>query len=218
MTALVLSTATVVAQQPPSFRPKQIVVSGGMLASGGYPVGDVTAMLRRNATVNQAPFTLLIAESELSRSLGLEGRVAIALTTAFSVELGGSYSKPELGVTISQDVEAPAGAFASEHIEQFLVDVSGIYQLPYAIGRRARAYALGGGGYLRQLHEGRVEVDTGSTLHLGGGILYWLRAGPQRRPLGARAEVRYVRRTGGVEFEDRSRNYPAVSVLAFFGF
>jgi hypothetical protein len=77
---------------------------------------------------------------------------------------------------------------------------------------------MGGGGYLRQLHEGQLGVDTGSTLHAGGGVHYWMRgATGRRRPFGARAEARVVHRRGGIEFEGKGRTYPVLSVLGFIG-
>jgi hypothetical protein len=78
---------------------------------------------------------------------------------------------------------------------------------------------VAGGGYLRQLHEGRLKVETGATFHVGGGLRYWVRGGrASQRSLGARAEVRYVRRTGGIDFEEQSRSFPRLSLLAFAGF
>ena len=205
------------AQPTPAFRPKQIVFSGGVLTSGGYGAGDVTAELRRNATGTATPFTLLVAESELGTAIAVEGRVGVALSNRLLLEVGGSFARPELGVTITQDAEAPSGGFASSGVDQYIVDVSAVYQLPVTMGRRATTYAIGGGGYLRQLHAGRLAVETGSTIHVGAGLQYWFRSGPKRRPLGARGEVRYVRRHGGIEFEDRGRGFPTISVLAFVG-
>jgi hypothetical protein len=106
----------------------------------------------------------------------------------------------------------------SEQIEQYTVDVSALYQLPVTFGRRARLYAIGGGGYLRQLHEGRFLVETGRTVHAGAGLQYWWRGGvDNRRPLGARGEARWVRRSGGIEFADEARNFAAVHLLFVIG-
>jgi hypothetical protein len=33
-----------------------------------------------------------------------------------------------------------------------------------------------------------------------------------------RADARYVRRAGGIDFEDSGRSYPVISVLGFAGF
>jgi hypothetical protein len=204
----------------PVLRPRHVTVSAGGVFAGGYPIGDMTANLRRNTTGSPSPFPLLRAESEIERAGGATVRVSVALTRFLEIEAGGSYLTPQLGVTISQDEELGEGAFASERLEQYTVDVGGVYLIPrLSVGRRLRPYAIAGGGYLRQLHEGRLRVETGGTVHIGGGLRYWLRGGgPAQRAFGARGEVRYVRRTGGIEFEEQARSFPSVSVLAFVGF
>jgi hypothetical protein len=206
------------AQDVPTFRPKRLSVAIGATLTGSYPLGDLTATLRRNAIGAPPPYTLLKAESELERATGLDARVTFAATRTLAFEVGATYATPQLGVTVSEDAEAPGEFRISESVEQYTVEGSVVYHLPVDIGRRLRSYAIGGGGYLRQLHEGRFLVETGSTLHIGGGLQYWLRGGSDnRRPLGARADVRYVRRSGGIDFADTSRSYPAFSVLFFAG-
>ena len=219
---LTLCSGTASAQDAPAFRPGQIIVSGGGVLDGGHRVGDLTVTVPRNPSGGSTPFTLLRAESRLGAAAGFDARVAYALTSAFAFEVRGAYATPELGVTISQDDELGGGAFASERIQQFAVDVSAIYQLPFSVSRRARVYAIGGAGYVRQLHEGRLLVDTGQTLHVGGGVQYWLRGAatrqslrPVRRALGVRGEVRYINRFGGIDFEERARGFPAISALVF---
>ena len=193
----------------------------GAALFGGYQVGDVTAELRRNATGPASPLPFLRAESSIERTVGLDVRLAIRLSRIVSLEVGGSYMSPQLAVSITQDAEAGTQAFASEHVSQYTVDVSGVALLERVrLGSRAHPYLLGGGGYLRQLHEGRLQVDTGGTLHAGGGVQYWLRGGlnQRQRPFGARVETRVVYRAGGIDFNEQSRVFPAFSALAFFGF
>jgi hypothetical protein len=209
----------VMAQQAPTFRPGAFTVSGGALLTGGYPVGDVTATLRRNAPGTPSPFTMLRAESAFDLAFGVEGRVGYALSEQWSVEAGGSFSRPQLAVVISQDAEFAGAPSISSAVDQYMVDGRAVYQLPFSFGRRARPYVLGGAGYLRQLHEERVLAETGYTLQFGGGVQYWWRTGTARqRPLGVRGEARLVRRQGGVEYEDRARQFPVFSLLAFIGF
>jgi hypothetical protein len=218
---VVMATAPVATQsEVPGLRRGHLTVSAGMIATGGYPLGDRNAEIRRNSTGTTAPFTLFRADSEIDGVRGVEARVALALTRTLAVEVGGTYGTPQLGVTITQDNEADPTTLVSERIEQYTVDVSGVFQLSRVnLGRRARPYVTGGGGYLRQLHAGRLLLETGSTIHLGGGIRYWLRGGlTAARALGVRADTRVVHRSGGVDFEDRSRTYPVFSLLGFVGF
>jgi hypothetical protein len=216
--AHVLGATTAFAQAAPGFRPRQISVAVGASVVSSYPVGDLTASLRRNSTGTPPPFTMLQASSEFERIVGFESRINVGVTPAFAIEVGGGYSTPRLTVTVASDPELSGSATASEQINQYVVDVSGLYQLPIAVGRRARVYAVGGMGYLRQLHEGRLLVETGTTVHLGGGLQYWLRHRAAGRAFGTRVEGRYVRRQGGIDFEDRGRNFPAFSLLGFIGF
>lgn len=218
MLAMLLCASAGRAQDAPTFRPRQVVFSGGGGFAGSHPIGDVTVTIPRNAMGAPGPVTLLRAESVLGRASALEARVAVALTRGFAIEVAGSFARPQLGVTVSQDPELSGGAFASERVDQYAVDVSGVYQVPVSLGRRARPYAFGGAGYLRQLHEGRLLVETGQTIHGGAGLQYWLLGGNRSgRTLGVRGEARYIRRTGGIDFDDRARGFPAASVLVFFG-
>lgn len=203
----------------PALRPRHITLAAGWLVNGGYPVGDRNAELRRNATGTPPPFTLFRAEADLGVANGIEARVGYAITRAIAIEVGGSYAKPRLEIAISQDSESPDAGTIVDEITQYTVDVAGVFQLPLRFGARSRPYAIGGAGYLRQLGEDRLVVETGRIYHVGGGIRYWLRGGSvTHRALGVRAEARYVRRTGGLDFEDRSRGYPSFSLLAFAGF
>jgi opacity protein-like surface antigen len=207
--------------QAPVARSKRMALSIGTTLSGGYHVGDVTADLRRNAPGPPQAVPLLRAESTIESTAGLDARVSIDVAQWLTVEVRGAYETPRLGVTISQDMEAGGGGEAFEDLSQYGVDFSGIYHLSsMTLGTRARPYAIGGAGYLRQVHEGRLQIDEGSTIHGGAGLLLWLRGGPtrQQRPFGARAEVRIVHRIGGIDFEDKGRTFPTFSALAFVGF
>lgn len=204
----------------PGFRPRHLTLSGGLLVAGGYPVGDRNAELRRNALGVPPPFTLFRADSRFERVEGVEARIAVAVTRAIAVEVGGSYATPTLAVSISADAESPDTVRVTDRVSQYTVDVGAVVLVPRVhLGSRLRPYATAGAGYLRQLHEGRLLLETGRLYHAGGGVQAWLRGGAATgRSLGIRAEGRYVRRTGGVDFEDRSRGYPTFSVLAFAGF
>jgi len=203
----------------PALRVHRFTVAAGLIVTGGYPLGDRTAEFRRNATGPPSPFMLFRADARMSGSTSAEGRVGFAVTRILSVEVGATYGKPQLAVTIAQDPEADGAPVVAEKISQLTIDVSGIYQISQLrLGSRARPYVMGGAGYLRQLHEDRLLVETGRIIHLGGGVRYWLRGGGDTgRAFGVRADVRFVHRTNGIDFEKRSRSYPVFSLLGFFG-
>lgn len=221
LATLALATPAMAQGRVPAFRPHRVTFAAGLAVFGGYPIGDITAELRRNTTSTAGSSTLLRAESQLDRAAGVEARAGFALTPSIALEVGGSYSTPQLSVRISDDPELQGEASAGEGLSQYTVDVSAIYLLPgLHLGHRARPYVIGGGGYVRQLDEARLNVSTGSSIHGGAGLQYWLRGGTNQRqlPVGARAELRLVRRTGGIDFEDRARMFPMFSVLGVVGF
>jgi hypothetical protein len=203
----------------PTVHPPRFAISAGLLMNGGYDLGARTAELRGNAVVNATPFTLFRTDSEMERVAGLDGRFGYAFTRALSIEVGGTWSKPDVSVTVGQDPESSGTTVIGETVSQYTVDVGAVVGLPWPRqAGRVRSYALGGAGYLRQLHEDRLLVETGHTIFGGGGIQYLFRAPSRGRPLGVRAEARLVRRGGGIDFEDRSRTHPAFSLLGFAGF
>jgi hypothetical protein len=187
---------------------------------GGYPIGELTAELRRNSPGASSPFTLFRAESTVDRVPGPDVRAGFAVTRTLMVEASGAYMTPDLTIRISEDAEGAADALARERLEQYTVDVTALFLIPGVnLANRARPYVLGGGGYLRQLHEGRLRLETGRTWHMGGGLHYWLRGATGRqRPIGARLEARFTRRTRGIDFDERARIYPSASALLFVGF
>lgn len=213
-----LSTVASAQSASPAFRPGRLTIFIGAVVAGATSLGEVDGNLRRNQAGAATAVPLFRADAELGRSTGAEGRLAVALTRSLALETALSYTPTSLTVTISGDSELPAGAVVSERLGQYALEVGAIYLLPgLRLGTRVRPYATGGGGYLRQLHEGRLLVETGSTLHAGGGVQYWAR---QRRgpTLGVRGEGRFVRRRGGVDFEESPRWQPRLSVLGFVGF
>lgn len=220
--AVILLVASVASAQDdgPALRAHHLTLSAGVVTSGGYPVGDQSADLRPNASGTAAPIPLFRTDSTFESVAGFDARVSFAFTRTLAVEVGATYSKPRLEVTISDDSESDPNVRLEEQIQQYTVDVSGLWQPPrISLGRRARPYVIVGGGYLRQLHEGRLVAETGGLFHAGGGVRVWFTGGsPTSRAIGFRAEARLVRRAGGIEFEDASRNFPAFSLLGFVGF
>jgi hypothetical protein len=205
----------------PSPRAHHVTVSGGLVWTGGYPIGDATAVLRGNAVGPEAPpFTLFRAESSLDASAGVDARVGFAISRGLTVELGVSHQRPGVTTALSQDAEAAAVTIDAERLSQYVIDAGVLWQLPrIRIGGRMRPFVLAGGGYLRQLYDERTVVETGSVYYAGGGVRYWLRGGDgQRRAVGLRADGRAMWRLDGVEFEDQTRVAPVLTVHAFVEF
>ncbi|MDO8681500.1 MAG: hypothetical protein Q7R30_23530 [Acidobacteriota bacterium] len=214
------STASAQSAEPPTLRAHRATVSGGVTWSGSYPVGTRNAILRSSVVgASPPPFTLFSAASTVASIAGLEGRVGFAVTRNLVVEIGGAFAKPRVSTAISADPEVAAQVLEGEELQQYAFDAGAVWQLPFRFGRRARPFVSGGGGYLRQLHEGRTLVETGQIYYAGGGVRYWIRGGSgTRRSLGVRADARATWKKDGIDFDNRTRTFPTVSAFVFFEF
>lgn len=205
--------------EAPSLRRNHVTLAGGLNLAGGYPIGDGTAALRGNGLgASPPPFTLFRAESSVESSFGGEFRVGFGLSRDLSIELGVGYSTPGVRTELSQDAEAAAVTLDAEQLAQYVVDVGATWQLPRPVlGGRVRPFVAGGAGYLRQLYDERTLVETGRVYYAGGGVRVWLRGGDgERRSLGIRSDVRATWRQDGVEFEEKTRLWPAVTAMIFW--
>jgi hypothetical protein len=82
-------------------------------------------------------------------------------------------------------------------------------------------FVTGGGGYLRQLHEGATLVQTGSIYYIGAGASIALSTADRRqrvKQIGLRLDTRAIVRTGGVTIDGRAYTAPAVGASLFARF
>lgn len=206
--------------EPATLRAHRATVSGGVTWSGSYSIGSRNATLRTSAVgAAPPPFTLFSAASTVESIAGFEGRVGFTLTRSLAVEVGGTFVRPKVSIAISADPEAASQVLEGEELHQYVFDAAAVWQLPFRFGRRARPFVSGGSGYLRQLHQGRTMVETGQIYYTGAGLRYWLRGGDGiKRSLGLRADARATWRKDGIDFDNRTRRFPAISGFAFFEF
>jgi hypothetical protein len=214
------TTARAQSAEPPVLRNHRLTASGGLTWSGGHPIGDSSAIYRTNAPgTAPPPFTLFSAASTVESIAGFEGRVGFTLTPSLAIEAGAAFAKPKVRIAISGDQEGASQALEGEMLQQYVFDAGAVWQLPLRIGRRARPFVSGGAGYLRQLHQERTLVETGQVYYAGGGLRYWIRGGSgTTRSFGFRVDARAMWKKDGIDFENRIRLYPAVTVFAFVGF
>jgi hypothetical protein len=205
------------AQDAPSLRAHRLVLEGGVVWSGGYAIGDSAIELRGNAAgPTPPPFTWFSTSSDVGSAASVIARIGFTLTPALAVEGGGVFGMPRLGFSIRGDAEASQQELEGEQLRQYLFDGALVWQLPMHMGTRARPFVLGGAGYLRQLHQERTLVETGQVYYGGAGVRYWLRGGSGRtRSLGLRGDVRANWRSGGIDFENKTRFYPTAAVHLF---
>lgn len=213
-------TASAQSLEQPSLRAHHVTVIGGVTWSGSYPIGTNTATLRTSAVgAAPPPFTLFSAASTVESIAGFEGRVGFTFTTNLAVEVGGAFERPRVSIAISADPEAASQVLEGEALQQYVFDAGVVWQLPVRLGRRARPFVRGGAGYVRQLHEGRTLLEHGQIYYAGGGLRYWIRGGEAvKRSLGLRADARAVWKRNAIDFEQRTRAFPALSAFAFFEF
>jgi hypothetical protein len=216
--AVLVLSSTAAAQSAGGSDRGTFTVSAGVVGAGGYDVGGRSAELPRNGTAAD-PVVLFRTESSVAGTPGVDARLAYAVSRRVSLEVAGTFVRPSLDVRITRDSEGAGDTVASESIGQFTLEAGALVQLPLAIaGGALQPYVNGGAGYLRQLHQDRLLVETGHVVYAGGGAWYWLRRRPGARALGVRAETAVVARYRGIDFEDKARVYPRVSALGCIRF
>jgi hypothetical protein len=215
------------AQEAPSLAAHRIIVGGGVVWSGGYEIGEAAAELRGNGIGSSPPvFKLFTAKSRITHAISPEVRVGYTVTRRIAAEFSLAYTLPHVSVAISGDPEAPAQQLPGEQLQQFLIGGAVTWQPPIPMGHRPvrvlrdlAPFVLGGATFLRQLHEDRTMGETGQVYYAGGGARYFLRGGHGvGRAYGLRADARVNLRRNGIEFADKMRIYPTVSLGAFIGF
>jgi hypothetical protein len=185
-------------------------VSGGVLWQGGFDLADRTAELTRNGDAGAGPLDLFTTESQVDPIAGVRARLAYYLSPAVAIEGGVQYSRPVLSVRLAGDFEDAPGITAEETIERFLFDGSMVYYLnglSFA-GRKGLPFVTAGAGHLRELHEGRALVETGTEFHGSAGVKYWFGS---RRRVGLRGEAGFSSRAGGSDSSDGRRTLPVAS-------
>lgn len=203
----------------PELRTHRVTINAGIVWLGGYDIGISTAELRGNGMGTSVPaFALLTADSHFTSAVAPELRVGFSLSPRWTIEGGGQWGQPHIGVGISGDAEAPAQELPGEQVQQYVFDAGVNWQLPIRMGSRLAPFVSGGAGYLRQLHEDRTYAETGQIYYGGGGARYWLRGGHgAARPIGIRGEFRINLRRQGIDFANETRAYPTFSLFAFVG-
>jgi len=216
LSALCGWSAPVFAQADPPVSRLELGV--GVRWIGTEPLGTQAA---NETTGAGAKSPLFSTTSELGGAAGIDGRVGVRLSHSFVAEIEGTYAKPELRIAVSADTEGAAPVTATETIQQFTIGGNLVWYLPLRQrSPRFAPFAIGGGGYLRQLHDSGTLVDTGSFYHAGGGVSTLLSSGGHwhTKGVGVRADVRAFIRTNGVAFDGGSKTSLAAGASVFVRF
>jgi len=181
-----------------------VEVGGGGVWTGGYDAGSAVAALTRPA--GTTPLTLFAVDGRVLGAPGAGVQIGIFLGRRVSAEATFQYGRPILRARVTSDFESAPETTADGTMTSYLVGGSLLYHFG---GGRFVPFVSGGGGYLRQLHEANAELLTGTEMHAGGGLKYWLGTG--RRRFGLRAGAEASVRSKSVAFEQKRRIIPSVT-------
>lgn len=181
-------------------------VGGGGLWTGGYEAGSADATLSPNTTTGAAPLTLFVVNGRVLSAPGVGAHLGIFLGRRVSAEATFQYSRPILRARVTSDFESAPDTDADGIVTSYLLGGSLLYH--FGDGRFV-PFVSGGGGYLRQLHEANADLLTGTEVHAGGGLKYWLGTGARR--FGFRIGGEASTRSKSVAFEQKRRILPSVS-------
>jgi hypothetical protein len=165
-------------------------------------------------------FVLFDTDSRIQPAAGIDARIGFRVTSILHVEGALAYVRPSLQTRVTSDAESIPDSTASETIAQYMVEGGITAQLArWRIGR-LMPFASGGGGYLRQLHQGRQLVENGQTYYVGGGFRYPLTTRPRGlvRSSGIRADVRATGFKDGVALDEGTHWVPSLSASFFVTF
>jgi hypothetical protein len=213
--AAALGAAAVLAPRPAAAQPRlDVTVSGAWW--DGYDLGQRRAAITGPQTPTGSPVTLFDNDVAIRPGPGAELRLGWRVFDGVYAEATGGVGMNTIEAHVHDDIEQAPAITASSALTQITIEGGALIELPtwrLAHGNLV-PFVGGGGGYLRQVHEDRVLVETGRSLYAGGGVK-WQSAAvtPQRfvQRLLLRGDVRFVTRTGGVDVDDVSRHYITVS-------
>ena len=199
-------------------RSGSIEVGGGAAWAPAIDFGEQRAQQTRNPTTGSDPLDIFTADTTLDAAPAVHVYVGYYISRAISVEGAMRYARPRLRSRLDGDFEDADTSTAEEDISQYQFEGSLVLHLTNLAfaGGNAVPFVLGGAGHIRDLHQGRDLVETGTQFHGGGGLKWWLGSGPRR--WGLRFEARATSRDGGFDLGDDRRTVGSAAVSLAFVF
>jgi len=189
---------------------ERIEFSGGAEWSSGYLIGTRAALLVENR-VQGGPIALFDSSTTRGGVWGWTGRLAVRVVAGVHVEGTVAHAEPALRLAIRSDREGAPDTTVGGGMEEW--QYTGSVRVDLIRKGQLIPFVLAGGGRIYQSDVG------GTTYHAGGGFRVVVVSSPGLlKELGLRADGRVQRRSGGLDFEDRSRRSAAVTVGAFARF
>jgi len=215
---VLLAPSVAWAQGPGEALSGRYELAAGVSWTASAPLGSADASL---TNPSGGRYRLFTTSTEIAGAPGFDARFGRRLTRAVQVELAASYSLPTLKSNISNDAENGAATVASESITQVTITGAAVfYMTRWRVASRVLPFVTGGGGYLRQLHQGNTLAETGRLYFAGAGAAIPLSSQPRSggHSFGIRADVRALVQTGGVLLDAERRASPSVTAAAFVRF
>ncbi len=187
-----------VTRQPGRPHSFEIFAGGDLLLS--QTLGTSAATMVANTT-SSTPYTYFTASGTRAAAPALRLGLGYNVTRTLTVEGRMLINRGDLQTTISGDVESATAPQITSRLTQYDFDgsvLAHLHQIAFASGAGV-PYVAAGIGYLRQMHEGNLAINSGAVFNFGGGVRYIL---SQRRAsaltgIGLRADLRlYVPRSG----------------------
>lgn len=209
----------VLAQPPTGPEPGRVELGIGWMWIGREAVGSGDAT---ETTSSGGALLLFSTATQLAAGNGLEARAGLKLTRAFELEARGRYAVPRLRTEINRDYENAVPVTASEPVQQFTAGGGLLWYVRHHQAQPARVapFLVAGGGYLSELHEGSVLVETGRFYEVGGGVKFLFRRRERTflKGVGLRIDARAMMRTGGIAFDGRARVSPDLGAALYVRF
>ncbi len=159
-------------------------------------------------------------QTTLDASVGPAVAVGVRLSRILMVEGALLYSPTSVTTAVSNDVEGVSAASLETKLTQYLFEGGLVVRANrWRVGRLA-PYVTGGAGYVRQLYEDRVLLETGRAFYVGGGV-YYERASARRsavKATGVRVDARALVLRDGVVPDSRSEVAPRITATFFARF
>jgi hypothetical protein len=187
-------------------RKGSVEFAGGVVWTGGFDQGDLSAAETRNSATDNSPFVLFTAASRTEPAIGAQARIGAYVAKTFSIEGGFEYARPEISADLGNDAELASDVTATEKLTRFVVDGSGLFHLTGIAfnGGNGVPFLRAGAGYIRDVHEKNEVIDTGIEYHAGGGVKMWFGNGKHRT--GLRFDGGIMFRRKGADLSDKMRH------------
>jgi len=213
--AVIAGTAAPARAQTP--QPGRVEAAVGLQWTRASAIGAHDA---NETTADGGAFQLFSSATQLGSAAGLEGRVGVKLTRRIDIEATGSYSRPDLRVTASNDRETSDVVTATEKLQLFSVSAAVVALVPVGrLAERTIPFVTAGVGYARELHENDTLAVGGPQFYAGGGVKRVLAAGGRRvKAVGVRGDARVVLRPKSLAVDDRVHASIALTASLFVRF